>query len=91
MGDFKSLNFCLGNLPLLSNAKTRSISAENPKGEVGGGAKEVPDAHSPAVNLGKGWKVHPCIKPCPRAQQLPLLKSVDPALFSISGLLSKRK
>lgn len=55
------INFGLNNLPLLSNAKTRSISAENPKGEVSGGTKEIPTADSPASNLGKGWKVRPCI------------------------------
>ncbi len=61
MHDFNGINLGLGTLPLLSNAKTRSISAENPKGEVGGGAKEIPDASSPASKLGKGWKVRPCI------------------------------
>ena len=61
MNDSTYLNFGLGSLPLLSNAKTRSISAENPTGEVGGGAKEKPDATHPASRLGKGWKVRPCI------------------------------
>jgi len=42
------------DLPLLSEAKTRSISAENPKGEKGGGGKE-------ASNLGVGRKGRPCI------------------------------
>jgi hypothetical protein len=53
--------FEMWGIYLLSGAKTRSISAENPKGEVGGGAKEVPDISNPASNLGKGWKVKPCI------------------------------
>jgi hypothetical protein len=44
----------LGTLPLLSDAETRSISAENPKGEKGGGAKAV-------NHLGAGWKGCPCI------------------------------
>lgn len=61
MDDLGNLGSCLGSLPLLSNAKTRSISAENPGGEVGGGAKEVPGADSAASKLGKGWKVRPCI------------------------------
>lgn len=39
----------LGNIALLSEAKTRSISAENPKGEKGAGGKE-------ASNLGPGRK-----------------------------------
>jgi hypothetical protein len=51
--------FC--NIARLSNAKTRSISAENPKGEVGAGAKEVPDEKNPGAMLGQGWKVRPCI------------------------------
>ena len=51
----------LGNLPLLSDAETRSISAENPDGEQGGGAKAVPDEASPAAMLGQGWKVRPWI------------------------------
>jgi hypothetical protein len=54
-------NLGLGGLPLLSDAETRSISAENPTGEKGGGAKAVPDKTSPASMLGLGWKVRPCI------------------------------
>jgi hypothetical protein len=53
--------FNLANLFLLSDAETRSISAENPMGERGGGAKAVPDANHPASMLGKSWKVRPCI------------------------------
>jgi hypothetical protein len=51
----------LGILPLLSDAETRSVSAENPDGAKGGGAKAVPDEVSPAAMLGQGWKVRPCI------------------------------
>ena len=52
----------LGNIALLSSAKTRSISAENPDGAPGNGAKEVPEAgKGPSGRLGKGWKVRPCI------------------------------
>jgi hypothetical protein len=51
----------LGNIPLLSNAVTRSISAENPDGSVAGGAHASPDAAHPASLLGKPWKVRPCI------------------------------
>ena len=50
----------LGNIPLLSDAETRSICAENPNGEKGGGAKEVPGL-GPSDMLGQGWKVRPCI------------------------------
>ena len=48
-------NVGLGNLHLLSEAETRSISAENPTGEKGGGARAVPREGSPASILGQGW------------------------------------
>ncbi len=51
----------LAHIPLLSDAESRSISAENPRGEKGGGAREEPSPESPASELGKGWKVRPCI------------------------------
>ena len=51
----------LGGLALLSNAQTRSICAENPTGQKGGGATAVPDEKSCASRLGKGWKVRPCL------------------------------
>jgi len=55
----------LGNLYLLSHAKTRSICAENPTGAKGGGARcELADgvAANAARDLGKGWKVNPFIR-----------------------------
>lgn len=55
------LSSCLSNIPLLSDAESRSISAENPTGEKGGGAREEPSPENPASALGKGWKVRPCI------------------------------
>ncbi|MBN1246566.1 MAG: DUF2961 domain-containing protein [Anaerolineae bacterium] len=61
MQDLTQLNFGLGSLPLLSEAETRSISAENPTGARGSGAKAVPDADNAASMLGTGWKVRPCI------------------------------
>jgi len=61
MQDLAGLNFGLGSLPLLSNAETRSISAENPNGARAGGAKAEPDEYSAASMLGTGWKVRPCI------------------------------
>jgi hypothetical protein len=51
----------LFDLPLLTNGKTRSICAENPTGEKGKGALEDPKGEGPAADLGKGWKVRPCI------------------------------
>jgi len=55
------LGMHLGNLSRLSSAKTRSICAENPTGEKGKGAMAEPEADSCARDLGKGWKVRPCI------------------------------
>lgn len=60
--------FGLGNLHLLSSAQTRSISAENPDGAKGGGAKDDPGGEGPASNLGKGWKVRPCISLEPESE-----------------------
>jgi hypothetical protein len=52
----------IGSIPLLDNSQTRSISAENPDGAVGGGAKAKPEGDRHAgSNLGKGWKARPCI------------------------------
>ncbi len=61
---FNGLNMNMGNLYRLSNAKTRSISPENYRGEKGTGAMcEVEDgfAKLAARDLGKGWKVNPYI------------------------------
>jgi hypothetical protein len=48
-------------IALLGNGKTRSISAENPRGDVGKGGMESPDERSAASMLGRTWKVRPCI------------------------------
>jgi hypothetical protein len=60
---FNGLGLHLGNLSLLSAARTRSISAENPSGEKGTGAmaSEGTGAHA-ARELGRGWKVSPSIE-----------------------------
>jgi len=60
--DFNGLNMSLGNLSRLSKAETRSICAENLKGEKGrGGMAEVGEgtASHAARDLGQGWKVQP--------------------------------
>ncbi len=61
---FNGFGLNLGNLPRLSDAKTRSISAENRTGEKGeGGKAELGGEFSePARDLGQGWKVSPCIR-----------------------------
>ncbi len=63
MSDFNGLGMNLGNLPRLSRAKSRSISAENFTGEKGkaGMATEGTGA-SCARDLGQGWKISPSIR-----------------------------
>ncbi len=61
MQPLQGLFMGLGSLPALSDAETRSISAENPRGERGAGAQAVPGPENPASRLGVGWKVRPCI------------------------------
>ncbi len=51
----------LGQIPLLDDGETRSISAENPTGAPGAGGQADPGGQGPAARLGKGWKVRPCI------------------------------
>src|SRR6186997_2707915 len=61
---FNGLNMNLGNLFRLSDAKTRSISPENPTGEPGKGGMatlENGSAHYAARELGQGWKVNPFV------------------------------
>jgi hypothetical protein len=61
MGELDGLTLGLGGLARLSGARSRSLSAENPDGAVGGGAREKPDENNPGSRLGRGWKVRPCI------------------------------
>lgn len=59
---FTGFGFGLGNLSRLSNAKTRSISAENFTGEKGkGGMATAGCGETSARDLGPGWKVSPSI------------------------------
>lgn len=72
---YDGLNNHMGNLFMLSNAKTRSISPENFTGEKGKGGmadpvkdkdvRNVANASVPARDLGKGWKVNPFVKIAP--------------------------
>ncbi len=52
----------LSNLPLIRGLETFSISAENPDGRKGGGARAVPDKDNFASEMGQGWKVRPYVK-----------------------------
>lgn len=56
----------LSGIPLIGKGKSRSITAENPTGEKGGGAKAEPQpmfdgTPNPARELGVGWKTRPFI------------------------------
>ncbi len=45
----------------LSDAETRSISAENPDGSKGGGARAEVQPNTASSHLGTGWKIRPCV------------------------------
>ncbi|MDR1060342.1 MAG: DUF2961 domain-containing protein, partial [Clostridiales bacterium] len=67
---FNGFGMDIGSLWRLSDAKTRSISPENPRGEPGrGGAAELGEGSSSgaARDLGRGWKVNPCVSIGPGA------------------------
>jgi hypothetical protein len=53
--------FDVSGLATIKDSETRSISAENPRGERGAGATEVPSPTSAGSALGTGWKIRPCI------------------------------
>jgi len=61
---FNGLDMNLGNLFRMSDAKTRSISPENPTGDPGKGGMatlENGSARNAARDLGQGWKVNPYV------------------------------
>ena len=68
MKGFNGLHMGMGNLSLLSNAVTRSISPENLTGEKSkaGMATEGTGAAC-ARDLGQGWKVSPCLRMPPHS------------------------
>ena len=64
---FNGLNMSLGNLSYLSDAESRSITAENPTGEPGKGGMAIKGfAELQASELGQGWKVNPAITIAPK-------------------------
>ena len=63
MNDWNGLGLGLGNLARLSNARSRSISAENRSGAKGAGGMASEGVGAQASReLGQGWKVSPCDK-----------------------------
>ena len=63
MSNFNGLGLHLGNLALLSSARTRSISAENPHGEKGrGGMATTGTGENCGRDLGQGWKISPSVR-----------------------------
>jgi hypothetical protein len=82
MQPFAGLSLGLGALPLLSDMRTRSISAENPTGAKGSGGMAIPNPGDPALpfsgaaaELGQGWKVNPFYRP--KAGETVILMDVD--------------
>jgi hypothetical protein len=63
---FSGLGLHLGNLSRLSDAKSRSISPENPTGDKGkGGMAEDGTGAIHARGLGRGWKISPSKRVAP--------------------------
>jgi hypothetical protein len=61
-GTFNGLDMSLGNLSRLSDARSRSISAENFTGEKGRAAMAAEGTGKDAAReLGQGWKVSPSV------------------------------
>src|ERR1700733_5417080 len=59
---YNGIDANLSNIYKLSDAKTRSISAENFTGEKGKGGMATDGAGKNASReLGQGWKVSPCV------------------------------
>jgi hypothetical protein len=81
----------LGSLPLLRDSQSRSISAENPTGAKGGGAKAEPRRGSPAEHLGVGWKCRASV-PIPACGQLDLADIQSPGVVQsmwMAGYVSR--
>ena len=59
----ENMELGIGNIHLLSDEASRSISAENFKGEKGKGAMATEGVSKEcARDLGRGWKISPCIR-----------------------------
>jgi hypothetical protein len=63
---YNGLGLSLGNLPRLSSAQSRSISAENVAGEKGRGGMATQGTGAEAGReLGQGWKLSPSVRIAP--------------------------
>ncbi len=68
MKGFNGLHLNLGNLSLLSDAVTRSISPENRTGEKGkAGMATTGTGADAARDLGQGWKISPSLRMPPHS------------------------
>ncbi len=94
MNSLNLLNLGLGSLPLLSNAETRSISAENPTGEKGGGAREaVPDRETVAAltqdtpaELPPHFSEHPAARLGRGWKVQPCIMSLQPGVTTLAEI-----
>ena len=78
MSEFNGLGMHMGNLSLVSRAKSRSVSPENFTGEKGkGGMATDGPAVKAACGLGKGWKISPYVRIPPR-ETFPLADITGP-------------
>lgn len=60
----------MSNLTKVSNAKTRSISAENKDGSKNGGARSIDGVFKSATEgTGLDWKISPCLKMEPKSAE----------------------
>lgn len=73
----------LGMLSMVSSARTRSISRENPTGGKGMGARaEVdPPGQGPSRDLGRGWKVDPAVQEVAPGETLVLADIEGPGVI----------
>ncbi|MEM9882002.1 MAG: glycoside hydrolase family 172 protein [Planctomycetota bacterium] len=70
----------LSTIHRLSDAESRSISPENPDGRRAGGGRHVDPSHEPSSELGRGWKVRPCVEIGP-GQSLDLADIAGPGVI----------
>jgi len=71
---FNGLGCQMGNLSRLSDAESRSISAENPDGAKAGGARATEGTGADcARDLGRGWKIAPSVR-------------IEPGVFELADI-----